>query len=141
MDFNLTKEEFDKIGQQAFINWFDSVKHKLWLPEFIITSYNLDSVEVLYKNCDVIVGVIVFSVQKNNPYQPNYINKLNIMQVTQTFGKVGVWCVDYDCTYKNITYGLNSTMSKHFNKFIELEKLKILAKPYGMENEVEELFM
>lgn len=137
MNFNLTKEEFDKIGQQAFINWFDSVKHKLWLPEFIITSYNLDIIEVLYNNYDV----IVFSVQKNNPYQPNCINKLNIIRVMQMFGKLNVWCIDYSSTCENIKYGLNSTMSKYFSKFIELEKLKLLAKPYGMENEVEELFM
>ena len=137
MNFNLTKEEFDKIGQQAFINWFDSVKHKLWLPEFIITSYNLDTIKVLYNNFDV----IIFSVQKNNPYQPNCINELTIMRVVQVFGKLDVWCVNLSSTYENIKYGLNGTMSKHFSKFIELEKLKLLAKPYGMENEVEELFI
>ena len=137
MNFNLTKEEFDKIGQQAFINWFDSVKHKLWLPEFIITSYNLDIIKVLYNSYDV----IVFSVQKNNSYQLNCIDELPIMRVLQTFGKLDVWCVNYYSTYENINYGLNGTMTTHFRKFIELEKLKLLAKPYGMENEVEELFM
>lgn len=121
--YSLTEAEFNSIGKQAFIDWFRSIQKYTLAPH------------------DNVIDVV-------HKYNCNYVT-LTIVVETASFMYL---CYDHTCNSNDgwrvlctITFYKSSQSAQlvidSFNKFIELEKIKLEAKPYGEDvvRAVEEL--
>ena len=118
----LTKAEFNDIGEQAFINWFESIRVYTTLP------YDVDIAKAMYVHCDTIYIVIVTS--NNIKFIFGYDHTVN-----------DKWFISYGASNYKSSQAIQSVINS-FNKFIEIEQTKLIATPYGKDivREIEELF-
>ena len=120
----LTEVEFNGIGKQAFIDWFNTIQEHIPFP------YNKPAIDIGYE-CD---GVNIVSIRIKTP------------NTTFTFlYDIGLRGDRWSILYNNNRYKSPESARlavTSFNRFIEIEKTRLIAKPYGEDiaRKVEELF-
>lgn len=124
MDLSLTKKEFDMIGQQTFVDW--AYKH---------LANNLQDENELYDIvCEyhIIKDVIVIYFMR---YLNKYAFEFYLTAEYPIYNNDNKWTIHSNNN--------NNILTNSFNRFIEIEKTKLILKPYYEEDivkEVEELF-
>lgn len=126
-NYSLTEAEFNDIGKQAFIDWFNTIREHIPFP------YNKPAIDVGYR-CD---GANIISIMVKTP------NTTFVFLYDNMF-KRGEWS-NWNTLYSNGRYKSPKSAwlaITSFNRFIEIEKTRLIAKPYGEDiaREIEELF-
>ena len=127
-NYSLTETEFNSIGRQAFIEWFNTIQ------EHISPPYNKPAIDVECRCDETKFASIRFKT-------PNKTFTLLYKSIIIAGDKWSSWGVMYKNNFYKSPRSARLVVTS-FNKFIEIEKTKLIAKPYGEDivKEVEELF-
>ena len=144
---NLTKEEFNIIGVETFIAYARSIIKYVDLVDYTIPSNNgYEIPKMLLDNIGNIIPVYEYDSQIHSTTIKFIIPEFNnwvvfkLEYLLHPHLLTGSWDV---YPHTRINYSNRRAIINRFNKFIKLEKLKLLAKPYDniIKNDLENLFM
>ena len=124
MNYSLTETEFNGIGKQAFADWFRSIQKYTLVPHDNI-------IDVVYNHKDAILTIVVKTTRFVYLYYDHTCDRngdgWRVLHTTIT-------------SYKS-SQAVQLVIDS-LKRFIEIEKIKLIAKPYGEDivKKVEELF-
>lgn len=128
---SLTETEFNGIGKQAFIDWFRSIQKYTLVPHDNIIDVVYNHKDVVYNHKDTVL-IIVKAETASFMY----------LYYDHTCDRNGDGWRILNTNYFYESLQAMQLVTNSFNNFIEIEKIKLEAKPYGEDvvRAVEELF-